>query len=194
MPSLLAKAAMMALGATGDRRLSGVSPCTHDACGRPRMLLAYESATGDPKFLDGANYDSTTRELYAPANGIPGLTENDAKSYITINNNGKVEVHVHLDDSQGYDHDQLQCSLAVETTVRGAVGPCVLHCRAEQLSRAGTLRCSSWYVGPVSAPGNSETSMGTMAVSNKLLVVSVDYCCFYWLYDMVNQGTQVQVR
>jgi hypothetical protein len=118
MPSLLAKAAMMALGATGNRRLTGdISPCTHDACGRPRMLLAYESATGDPKFLDGSAYSSTERELYAPANGIPGLTENDAKSYITINNNGKVEVHVHLDDSQGYDHAQLQCSLEVATTL-----------------------------------------------------------------------------
>ena len=63
MPSLLARAAIAALGAQG-RKLSadGISPCTHDSCGRPRMLLTYEHATGDPKFLDdGANYAETTR-------------------------------------------------------------------------------------------------------------------------------------
>ena len=59
----------------------------------------------------GGNYTSATRNLYLPANDIPGLFENDAQTVLEIAG-GKAQVKVHLTPNV-YDDDQYQCSLHV---------------------------------------------------------------------------------
>ena len=146
MPSLLAKAAMMALGATGDRRLTGgltgVSPCTHDSCGR--RLVTHANVYGDPQLVPEASFQAAwdaldgtldaddfprdnANQVRLFTNGFYGWyddnTANGNHGTITVGKNDanedKVFVNIHItQDTNAYLHHGKNCAVHVTPSVK----------------------------------------------------------------------------
>lgn len=132
MPSLLAKAAMAALA--GGRKLdgSGVSPCSHDICGRKLLQI---HATSGPKFLKAGSdpvYDGNNllgRQAYAgdyadedfivtdidmDENGH-NLAGNPAVTASIVNDQIKFELQ--MDNT--YTHTYHDCALKISPSIIG---------------------------------------------------------------------------
>ena len=149
MPSLLSRAALVALGAIrgvpGERRLNTVGPCTHDICGRKLITRLHDK--GDPKIWtpatcednntpladwDGTETSCTEAYTYTAAaytkstvvldpNGIFIPQPNNAENKIEISSNQDITVTVPTDGTQ-YAHSTQNCELVVRSSIITTAG------------------------------------------------------------------------
>ena len=122
MPSLLAKAAMMALGATGDRRLTGVSPCTHDSCGR--RLVEYAADDGAPVLKPETSFaigtDSSAKvNLWANGFEFANPVATGGHGSVTIDQGGGDDrIMVSVNIASGISHPDKNCGITVIPTAK----------------------------------------------------------------------------
>jgi hypothetical protein len=116
---------MMALGATGDRRLTGgltgdLTPCTHDACGR--RLVEYATDHGAPQiYVDSAYGGIPDGASFADldGNGANVPISNSGNAHTISVNNNQLEVKVEMQSSYADAHDNYyQCKLVVTPQIR----------------------------------------------------------------------------